>query len=77
MIGMKLSVSLPDDDVAFIDAYVARSRTATRSAAVREAIELLRAAQLEDSYAEAFADWTAEDEADWSSAAADGLVEAS
>lgn len=77
MLGMKLSVSLPDDDVEFLDSYVARTPTATRSAAVRHAIELLRAAELEDSYAEAFVDWADHGEQiAWEVTFADGLVEA-
>ncbi|WP_028849013.1 ribbon-helix-helix domain-containing protein [Thermocrispum municipale] len=70
---MKLSVSLPDDDVAFIDRYVRRSGAATRSAALRQAIELLRAAELEDSYAEAFDEWhESGDAAAWDVTVADG-----
>lgn len=77
MIGMKLSVSLPDDDVAFIDSYVERTPAASRSAVLRRALELLRAAELEDSYAEAFVDWSDRGEdVVWEGASADGLVEA-
>lgn len=76
MNGMKLSVSLPDDDVEFIDSYVARTEISTRSAAVRHAIELLRASELEDVYAQAWDEWAdSGDGLAWEVAAADGLVE--
>lgn len=71
---MKLSVSLPEDDVAFIDSYVARTELTTRSGVVQRALELLRAAQLEDAYADAWDEWADSGEAQaWESVTADGL----
>ncbi len=39
---MELSVDLPDEDVEFLDEYVAGNGLASRSAAVQHAIHLLR-----------------------------------
>jgi Arc/MetJ-type ribon-helix-helix transcriptional regulator len=68
---VKLSVSIPDDDVAFLDAYASDHALSSRSAVVQRAIVLLRAAQLGPAYAAAWADW--EDEARWDAAVADGI----
>lgn len=70
---MKLSVSLPEEDVEFIDGYLARRGAASRSAAVQDAIELLRAAELEDAYTEAFEEWADEETQAWEQAVADGI----
>ena len=71
---MKLSVSLPEEDVEFIDVYVKEHRVGSRSAAVHEAVDLLRAAQLADAYEEAWATWTSSDDSEvWDATAADGL----
>jgi Arc/MetJ-type ribon-helix-helix transcriptional regulator len=51
---MKMSVSLPAQEVAFIDEYASRTETASRPAVIHAAIALLRAAELEDEYAAAF-----------------------
>ena len=77
---MKLSVSLPAEDVAFVDDYVERTGEPSRSSAIQRAIGLLRAAELEEEYASAFDEW-AESEAGemaeiWDRAAADGLTDA-
>ncbi|HWE92109.1 MAG TPA: ribbon-helix-helix domain-containing protein, partial [Pseudonocardiaceae bacterium] len=71
---MKVSVSLADDDVVFIDEYVRSHRARSRSAAIHEAVELLRSAQLADAYAAAWDEWEADGEADvWESAVGDGI----
>jgi len=69
---MKVSVSLPEDDVAYLDEYAERAGLSSRSGAVQRAVALLRAAELGPAYAEA---WAESDElvADWDVAAADGL----
>ncbi|WP_370149375.1 ribbon-helix-helix domain-containing protein [Streptacidiphilus sp. EB129] len=74
---MKISVSLPEGDVAFLDRYVAETPSDSRSAAIHAAIELLRAAQLEDDYAEAWQDWEQhEDATAWDRVTGDGLSDA-
>lgn len=71
---MKVSVSLPSDDIGFLDDYASRHGMASRSAAVQRAVQLLRASQLGPAYAEAWATWDAEDGAAWDATAADGLT---
>lgn len=74
---MKLSVSLPEADVVFIDNYVNRMRLASRSSVVHRAIQLLRMAELEEAYAQAHQEWEDSDNAGlWEEAAADGLHDA-
>lgn len=55
---MKLSVSLPDEDVEFLDGYVASQGIGSRSAAVHKAVRLLRAFELGPAYEDAWADWS-------------------
>jgi Arc/MetJ-type ribon-helix-helix transcriptional regulator len=71
---MKVSVSLPEEDVEFLDSYAQAQGIASRSAVVHQAVRLLRAAQLGDAYEEAWAAWASSGDAGaWDSAAADGL----
>ena len=70
---MKLSVSIPDDDVLFIDRYAAEHAVRSRSGVVKRALSLLRANELGEAYAEAWADWAHSDQDVWDSTAGDGL----
>jgi Arc/MetJ-type ribon-helix-helix transcriptional regulator len=71
---MKLSVSLPEEDVAFLDAYAAAEGFGSRSAALHSAVRLLRATQLGPAYEEAFSEWDQSGSAaGWETTAADGL----
>lgn len=71
---MKLSVSLPDEDVEYLDAYAGRQRLDSRSAALQRAVRLLRASELGAAYEEAWQDWAAsEDGALWDAIAGEGL----
>jgi len=75
--GVKLSVSLPEDDVAFVDEYARRRGSASRSSVVHRAIELLRMAELEDAYANAFEEWEQTGQADeWAATGGDGIADA-
>lgn len=67
---MKLSVSLTDADVRFLDEYAAQ-HGASRSAAVARAVALLRASQLTAEYVVAFDEWSDADP--WDRTTADGL----
>jgi Arc/MetJ-type ribon-helix-helix transcriptional regulator len=70
---MKVSVSLPDDDVEFLDAYATATGT-SRSAVLHRAVRLLRASELGPSYEEAFSAWDSTGAAaDWEITTADGL----
>ena len=71
---MKLSVSLPNDDVEFLDAYASRHGMTSRSAVVQRAVDLLRVAQLGPAYADAWATWDDEEGDLWEATAADGLA---
>ncbi|MFJ9851674.1 ribbon-helix-helix domain-containing protein [Streptomyces sp. NPDC101150] len=72
---MKISVSLPQEDLAFVDEYATRTEAGSRSAVIHAAIELLRAAELEAEYTEAFEEWDAsEGAALWDRTAKDGLA---
>ncbi|HZV50233.1 MAG TPA: antitoxin [Candidatus Dormibacteraeota bacterium] len=74
---MKISVSLPGDDVTFLDEYARRFGMPSRSAVVHEAIGLLRTAGLEDAYAMAWHEWEGgEDATLWDRAMADGIGDA-
>lgn len=71
---MKLSVSLPDEDVEFLDTYATSKGMASRSAAVQRAIRLLRASELGAAYEDAWADWAESDDAErWDATAGDGV----
>lgn len=72
---MKMSVSLPDEDVEFLDRYSREHRIGSRSAALARAVKLLRASQLGPAYAAAWHEWDESGEADvWDSTTADGLA---
>jgi len=75
MAGMKVSVSLPAEDVEFLDEYAHTAGYESRSSVLHQAIRLLRASQLGDAYADAWREWQAGDDADaWEPAAADGMT---
>jgi hypothetical protein len=74
---MKLSISLPDQDVAALDAYAHATGLRSRSAAVQRAIRLLRHPDLEQDYAAAWDEWEASGERSaWETTTADGLADA-
>jgi Arc/MetJ-type ribon-helix-helix transcriptional regulator len=71
---VKLSISLSEEDVALIDEYVRAAGLASRSAAIRRALHLLRQPELEQDYAQAWEEWAASGEqAAWDSTAGDGM----
>jgi Arc/MetJ-type ribon-helix-helix transcriptional regulator len=71
---MKVSVSLPTEDVAFLDAYASAQGFASRSAVVHRAVRLLRASELGSAYEGAWDEWTRSGEATaWETAVDDGL----
>jgi len=72
---MKLSVSLPHEDVEFLDAYAAAQGISSRSAVVHKAVRLLRASQMGSSYEDAFQDWEESgDASDWDVTVDDGIA---
>ena len=63
---MKLSISLPDADVEFIDSVVESGQYASRSAVIARAMRLLQAADLGEMYDAAFREWAVSEEgAEW------------
>ncbi|HEX6076598.1 MAG TPA: ribbon-helix-helix domain-containing protein [Micromonosporaceae bacterium] len=74
---MKLSVSLPEDDVAFVDEYSEKTGMTSRSSVIHKAIGLLRETSLQDAYAMAFEEWETVGESRlWDEAVGDGIVDA-
>ena len=72
---MKVSVSLPDDDVEFLDSYAQARGLGSRSAALHQAVGLLRTAQLAAAYEDAWGSWAESGDAEaWDAASADGLA---
>jgi hypothetical protein len=71
---MKVSVSLPADDVEFLDSYAHAQGIESRSAVLHKAVGMLRAAQLGSAYEDAWASWAVSGDADvWEAVASDGL----
>jgi Arc/MetJ-type ribon-helix-helix transcriptional regulator len=71
---VKLSVSLPDEDVAFLDDYAREIDAGSRSAVIQYSIRLLRHHRLMAQYAEAMKEWQGtEDAALWDVLTGDGL----
>ena len=72
---MKISVSLPDEDVEFLDSYAQSQGFESRSAVVQTAVRMLRSSKLGDAYAEAWREWEESDDARlWDQTTADGLA---
>ena len=74
---MKLSVSLPDEDVAVLDEFARAAGLSSRSAAVHHAVRMLRLPELEQDYEAAWDEWEASgDQATWSVTSTDGIADA-
>jgi Arc/MetJ-type ribon-helix-helix transcriptional regulator len=66
MAGMKVSVSLPEEEVAYLDTYAREHGMDSRSAVVHRAVGLLRTSELGTAYEAAWTSWAATDDAaDW------------
>jgi len=75
MNGVKVSVSLPDEDVEFLDAYAAEQGFDSRSAVLHKAVRLLKAVELGDAYEDAWHEWQTHGDADaWENVPADGVT---
>ena len=74
MTSMKVSVSLPEADIKFLDSYARARGYESRSAAVHQAVDLLRTSGLTEAYADAWEQWTTAGEAEvWDAAIGDGI----
>jgi Arc/MetJ-type ribon-helix-helix transcriptional regulator len=72
---MKVSVSLPEADIEYLDQYALDQGLGSRSAAVHKAVRLLRASGLGSAYEDAWGDWADSGEADiWDATTSDGLA---
>jgi antitoxin MazE9 len=72
---MKVSVSLPREDVEFLDEYAKKQGYESRSAVLHKAVRLLRATELSAAYENAWREWAESGDAEvWESTSADGLV---
>ena len=71
---MKVSVSIPDEDVRFLDEYAREQGLESRSAAVHRAVRLLRTAELAEAYQAAWEEWRSSDAAAWDRTAGDGVA---
>ncbi|WP_426565876.1 ribbon-helix-helix domain-containing protein [Angustibacter sp. McL0619] len=71
---MKISVSLPQADIEFLDSYAHDSGAGTRSGALHDAIQLLRSLSLRADYGAAWDEWAESADAEpWDATSADGL----
>ncbi len=71
---MKLSISLPGEDVEFLDEYARKQGYESRSAVLHKAVRLLRASEMGAAYENAWHEWAESGDADaWESTSADGL----
>ena len=74
---MKLSVSLPAEDVSTLDEFARAQGMPSRSAAVQYAISLLRHPQLDEDYANAWLEWESSGEQEaWDATVGDGVARA-
>ena len=72
---MKVSVSLPDEDVEFLDHYAASNGMTSRSAAVHKAVRLLRSSGLGAAYEQAWSEWAADEDTEvWETVVSDGVA---
>ena len=72
---MKVSVSLPDEDIRFLDQYAREQGIDSRSAVVHRAVRLLKASGLGEAYERAWEEWHGGSDAElWESTASDGLT---
>jgi Arc/MetJ-type ribon-helix-helix transcriptional regulator len=72
---MKISISLPDEDVRFLDEYAETQGYPSRSAVLRSAVRILRSAKLGDAYADAWEEWEGSGGTDaWDRTTSDGLT---
>lgn len=66
----RVSITLTEEDLAYLDGQTRAARYASRSAALQDAIGKLRESELADAYANAFAEWHDDS---WPEAAGDCL----
>ena len=70
---MKLSISLPAEEIAFMDGYARSQGIKSRSGVIKAALRNLRTSELSDSYASAWRDFDEEEDRVWDRSSSDGL----
>ncbi|MYD95997.1 MAG: antitoxin [Gammaproteobacteria bacterium] len=70
---MKLSISLPGEDIRFLDSYAQTQGIGSRSGVIRAALQLLRTSALIDDYVSAWAEQADDDGETWDRSVSDGL----
>lgn len=73
MTTAKLSVSIEQQLLAFLEGYQKEYRLKTKSEVISQALRLLRERELESQYAEAMKEWEEEAEL-WEAVTGDGLT---
>ena len=71
---MKLSISLPAEEIAFLDGYARSQGIKSRSGVILAALRQLRMSELVDDYASAWAESDDEDDRLWDRSSSDGLT---
>jgi Arc/MetJ-type ribon-helix-helix transcriptional regulator len=71
---MKVSISLPDEDLAFLDQYTKKEGMESRSASLQKAIRLLRTSELREAYAAAWEEFDPRGDSNlWETTVGDGI----
>ena len=71
---MKVSVSLPEEDIEFLDEYGRAVGAPSRSAVLHRAVRLLRATALGPAYSQAWEEWESDGQSEvWETVVGDGL----
>ncbi|MDA1365896.1 ribbon-helix-helix domain-containing protein [Glycomyces algeriensis] len=74
---MKVSLSIPDEDIRFLDNFAREHGIASRSAAVQRSIAMLREVELKEQYKLAMQEWRDSPDAElWERTAGDGITDA-
>lgn len=77
MTSMKVSLSIPDEDVRFLDDFAREHGIASRSAAVQRSIAMLREVELKEQYKIAMQEWRDSPDSElWERTVGDGITDA-
>jgi metal-responsive CopG/Arc/MetJ family transcriptional regulator len=77
MTSMKVSLSIPDEDIRFLDNFAREHGIASRSAAVQRSIAMLREVELKEQYKLAMQEWRDSPDSElWERTAGDGITDA-
>lgn len=69
-----MSISLPQEDLEYLDSYAKKAGLESRSAALQKAVRLLRTAELSQAYAAAWEEFDRDGDAElWESTVGDGI----